>query len=99
MLLAAVVALLPALAVAQGPLRRCFTCRSRGEQGDCRDPFTPPTPGVPGLPAPAHKTAVFETPCSSGIPTWTFGMVSYSYMDLWNGFKPQWDVFSLEMEL
>ena len=22
--------------------RRCFTCRSRGERGDCRDPFTLP---------------------------------------------------------
>jgi len=66
MLLVAVLSLVPALAAAQGPLRRCYTCRSRGEQGDCRDPFTAPTPGVPGLPLPAHTTAVFETPCSSG---------------------------------
>ena len=22
--------------------RRCFTCRSRGERGDCRDPFEVP---------------------------------------------------------
>lgn len=67
LLLSAVLAsLLPGLAVGQGPLRRCYQCRSRGEQGDCRDPFTPPEAVAPGLPAPAHKTAIFETPCSSG---------------------------------
>ena len=60
--------LLPALTVVgQGPLRRCYQCRSRGEQGDCRDPFIPPAATVPGLPAPAHKTGIFETPCSSGM--------------------------------
>lgn len=59
--------LLPLLGVqGQGPLRRCYQCRSRGEQGDCRDPFIAPVAQEPGLPAPAHKTAIFETPCSSG---------------------------------
>jgi hypothetical protein len=66
-----IVLLLPALAVGQGPLRRCYQCRSRGEQGDCRDPFLPPAAAEPGLPAPAHKTAIFETPCSSGCECFT----------------------------
>ena len=28
----------------QANLRRCYTCRSRGEKGDCRDTFIRPTP-------------------------------------------------------
>ncbi|XP_063240248.1 uncharacterized protein LOC134541040 [Bacillus rossius redtenbacheri] len=33
----AVLSLLPSLS--QGLLKRCFSCRSRGERGSCKDPF------------------------------------------------------------
>ena len=45
--------------------RRCYTCRSRGEQGDCRDPFIPPEE----LQSDATKRetrAVSDIPCSTG---------------------------------
>ena len=39
------VAILAQIAQAQrSNLRRCFTCRSRGEKGDCRDTFIRPQP-------------------------------------------------------
>eukprot|EP00090_Calanus_glacialis_P008055 TRINITY_DN16404_c0_g1_i1.p1 TRINITY_DN16404_c0_g1~~TRINITY_DN16404_c0_g1_i1.p1 ORF type:complete len:159 (-),score=15.15 TRINITY_DN16404_c0_g1_i1:50-526(-) len=44
--------------------RRCYTCRSRGEQGDCRDPFTPPEESEPG--AKKESQAVSDIPCSTG---------------------------------
>ncbi|XP_023337717.1 uncharacterized protein LOC111708543 [Eurytemora carolleeae] len=56
----------PLLVYTQSSLRRCYTCRSRGQQGDCKDPFTPPEPRIPGLPLPSHTAAVHEIPCSSG---------------------------------
>jgi len=59
-------ALSPLLVSAQSNLRRCYTCRSRGEQGDCRDPFNPPDPGIPGQPKPPHTTSINELPCASG---------------------------------
>merc|ERR1711881_185876 len=40
-------------------LRRCYSCRSRGEKGDCRDPFWRPQNE-------SHKKYVDELPCSSG---------------------------------
>ena len=49
--------------------RRCYTCRSRGELGDCRDTFIRPTPGAlyqeNGELSP-YKPAVDETPCATG---------------------------------
>ena len=47
-------------------LRRCYSCRSRGELGDCRDPFKRPKAVVPGAPLESHKKYVDELPCSSG---------------------------------
>ncbi len=44
--------------------RRCFTCRSRGERGDCRDPFTPPD--TEENRRQSVNTAVDEVPCSTG---------------------------------
>ena len=48
---------------------RCYTCRSRGERGDCRDTFIRPTPAPldldPNSPAP-YQPAVDETPCYTG---------------------------------
>ena len=68
------VSLLPLLTSAQynpyATLRRCYTCRSRGARGDCRDTFirpSPPplTPPEEGEEAP-YQPAVDETPCSTG---------------------------------
>ena len=47
-------------------LRRCYSCRSRGEQGDCRDTFKRPTTPIPGLPVESHSKYVDELPCSTG---------------------------------
>ena len=44
--------------------RRCFTCRSRGDRGDCRDPFTPPD--TEENRRQSVNTAVDEVPCSTG---------------------------------
>ena len=53
----------------QANLRRCFTCRSRGEKGDCRDSFIrpqpPPTELKEGEEAP-YVSVVDETPCATG---------------------------------
>ena len=64
------VAILAQTAQAQrSNLRRCFTCRSRGEKGDCRDTFIrpqpPPTDLKEGEPVP-YTSVVDETPCSTG---------------------------------
>ena len=74
---------------AQGPqqsrdparlLRRCFTCRSRGEKGDCRDPFIPPEHPEGADRRQSVNTAVAEIPCSTG---WC------SKVNIWkNIFKP-----------
>eukprot|EP00092_Neocalanus_flemingeri_P011398 GFUD01012281.1.p1 GENE.GFUD01012281.1~~GFUD01012281.1.p1 ORF type:complete len:159 (-),score=29.38 GFUD01012281.1:45-521(-) len=47
-------------------LRRCYTCRSRGEQGDCRDPFIPPEVPERGAKVESHSKSVSEIPCSTG---------------------------------
>ena len=52
----------------QANLRRCYTCRSRGEKGDCRDTFIRPTPPLDleeGEVA-GYQPVVDETPCSTG---------------------------------
>ena len=46
--------------------RRCFTCRSRGEKGDCRDPFTPPEREEGAERRSSVNTAVAEADCSTG---------------------------------
>ncbi|XP_068236102.1 UPAR/Ly6 domain-containing protein rtv [Palaemon carinicauda] len=42
------------LNVVEGRFQRCFSCRSRGRLGDCKDPFkgnaTHPVPGVEAVP-------------------------------------------------
>eukprot|EP00088_Acartia_fossae_P004460 TRINITY_DN1190_c0_g1_i1.p1 TRINITY_DN1190_c0_g1~~TRINITY_DN1190_c0_g1_i1.p1 ORF type:complete len:154 (+),score=28.89 TRINITY_DN1190_c0_g1_i1:99-560(+) len=63
---AVILFLLPALVYSQTTQRRCYVCRSRGERGDCRDPFIPPEARIPGLPVPAHSNPITELPCSSG---------------------------------
>lgn len=45
--------------------RRCYTCRSRGEKGDCRDPFIPPA-SERSDGSVIVNTAVEETECSTG---------------------------------
>ena len=61
--------LLAQSAQGQANLRRCFTCRSRGEKGDCRDTFIrpspPPTDLGEGEEAP-YISVVDETPCATG---------------------------------
>jgi len=61
-----IVLLIPALAYSQSTQRRCYVCRSRGERGDCRDPFVSPAYRLPGLPPVPHNTPITELPCSSG---------------------------------
>ena len=52
--------------LAANSLRRCYSCRSRGVKGDCRDPFKRPQATIPGLPVESHTKYVDELPCSSG---------------------------------
>jgi len=58
--------ILPVLIHSQSTQRRCYVCRSRGERGDCRDPFIAPEQRLPGIPAPQHGDPIHELPCSSG---------------------------------
>ena len=44
--------------------RRCFTCRSRGDRGDCRDPFI--APETEENRRQSVDAAVEEVPCSTG---------------------------------
>ena len=64
-----IVSLLSLGASGQANLRRCYTCRSRGEKGDCRDTFIRPSPPSKELKegevAP-YQPVVDETPCSTG---------------------------------
>ncbi|GAB6029310.1 hypothetical protein CHUAL_005075 [Chamberlinius hualienensis] len=46
--------------VVEGVTRRCWTCRSRGEYGDCKDPFTATTSNLDRYPG------VEATPCATG---------------------------------
>ena len=49
--------------------RRCYTCRSRGELGDCRDTFIRPSAADIYLAdgeVVQYKPAVDETPCATG---------------------------------
>lgn len=68
-LFVAIVCSLEGVVRAQFTPDRCYTCRSRGERGDCRDTFIRPSPPPPDLdpnsPAP-YKPAVDETPCYTG---------------------------------
>lgn len=44
--------------------KRCFTCRSRGALGDCRDPFTINSTNFDGVTN--SKPSIEATPCASG---------------------------------
>merc|ERR1712062_716492 len=46
--------------------RRCFTCRSRGERGDCRDPFQVPEEPEGAERRESVNRAVSQIPCSTG---------------------------------
>merc|ERR1719433_2546109 len=46
--------------------RRCFTCRSRGERGDCRDPFQVPEEPEGAARRESVNRAVSQIPCSTG---------------------------------
>merc|ERR1712024_308721 len=46
--------------------RRCFTCRSRGERGDCRDPFEVPEEPEGAERRESVNRAVSQIPCSTG---------------------------------
>eukprot|EP00088_Acartia_fossae_P018288 TRINITY_DN20557_c0_g1_i1.p1 TRINITY_DN20557_c0_g1~~TRINITY_DN20557_c0_g1_i1.p1 ORF type:complete len:157 (-),score=10.11 TRINITY_DN20557_c0_g1_i1:131-601(-) len=64
-----VACLSPLVVIGQSNLRRCYTCRSRGELGDCRDPFSPPEAGDPGVTALTQEqliSGIDTIPCSSG---------------------------------
>lgn len=43
-----------------GLIKRCFVCRSRGELGSCKDPFTTNATQV------EHEKGVEAVPCASG---------------------------------
>ena len=57
--------------------RRCFTCRSRGEKGDCRDPFIPPEIEEENR-RQSVNTAVAEIPCSTGWCSKVSGVQQYA---------------------
>merc|ERR1711862_568021 len=49
---------------AQNPsYRRCYSCRSRGELGDCKDDFIPPPPFNASNPGASLQRHVQESPC------------------------------------
>ena len=50
----------------QESYRRCYTCRSRGEMGDCKDTFSPPPPFNASNPDASLVRHVKENPCYSG---------------------------------
>lgn len=51
--------------LADARFKRCFTCRSRGVLGDCRDPFTLNSTTFDGQVNAAHAS-IEATPCASG---------------------------------
>lgn len=50
--------------LAEARFKRCFTCRSRGPMGDCRDPFDFNSTTFDGQKN--MKPAIEATPCASG---------------------------------
>ena len=62
--------------------RRCFTCRSRGEKGDCRDPFIPPEIEEENR-RQSVNTAVAEIPCSTGWCSKVSGVQHSSMQEQW----------------
>ena len=64
---------------AQNPsYRRCYTCRSRGELGDCKDNFIPPPPFNASNPGASLLRHVQESPCYSG---WCYKQIDG---DIWD---------------
>ena len=53
-------------------LRRCYTCRSRGDLGDCKDPFVAPPPFNASDPSASLERHVKLNPCNSG---WCFKQI------------------------
>ena len=76
------VAALGAVAGAQSSLRRCYSCRSRGGRGDCRDTFI--RPGT--RPAGAGGGPVVEEPCSTGWCRYRYRF-SVQYVKKWITFQ------------
>lgn len=56
--------------------KRCFTCRSRGALGDCRDPFTLNSTTFDGQANP--KPSIEAVPCASG---WCAKIIEDDYGD------------------
>merc|ERR1711862_242882 len=64
---------------AQNPsYRRCYTCRSRGELGDCKDDFIPPPAFNASNPGASLLRHVKESPCYSG---WCFKEIDGNIFD------------------
>lgn len=63
-LLASIVSRNDMMVFVEARFKRCFTCRSRGALGDCRDPFTLNSTTFDGQTN--HKPSIEATPCASG---------------------------------
>ncbi|CAB4068976.1 unnamed protein product [Lepeophtheirus salmonis] len=75
-----------------GHLRRCFSCRSRGDQGDCRDPFYLAATNTSSKPAAEVRTTGVETPpCASGWCSKTIEGVDKTFKDAEYGRATQRD--------
>lgn len=62
--------------IAEGRFKRCFTCRSRGALGDCRDPFTLNSTTFDGQAN--TKASIEAVPCASG---WCAKIIEDDYGD------------------
>lgn len=69
-------ALLLAQNFAEARFKRCFTCRSRGALGDCRDPFTLNSTTFDGQTN--TKPSIEAVPCASG---WCAKIIEDDYGD------------------
>ena len=52
--------------LSSGVIRRCYACRSRGELGDCRDPFFTLSNAANNASVEINKAGVETPPCASG---------------------------------
>ena len=62
--------------IAEARFKRCFTCRSRGALGDCRDPFTLNSTTFDGQAN--TKPSIEAVPCASG---WCAKIIEDDYGD------------------
>eukprot|EP00096_Caligus_rogercresseyi_P006252 TRINITY_DN2256_c0_g1_i1.p1 TRINITY_DN2256_c0_g1~~TRINITY_DN2256_c0_g1_i1.p1 ORF type:complete len:160 (-),score=32.10 TRINITY_DN2256_c0_g1_i1:728-1207(-) len=74
-----------------GNLRRCFSCRSRGDQGDCRDPFYLAAKNASSLVSDYRSSGVETPPCASGWCSKTIEGVDKSFKDAEYGRATQRD--------